>query len=205
MRLVSTPCLISQGKGHFGRFEALYKLCKCACCLVSLAQPSLVQVQEADQCTEVWSEPDPQQAFHVVVVPHHQPCQRVCGFPSAAGSDWHLHARQDPHPQDLPDPDLQGSPVAEGARECGHGLVSLYTASTPLCAQSIAGWRTACVHATAHAVYTQIFPMLRVLATTRLFNPAASHQNDASHSNHLQISVIVSHLLVQKSTSARSC
>ena len=84
----------------------------------------MVQVQEADQCTAVWSEPDPQQAFHAVVVPHHQPCQCVRGLPSAAGSDWHLHAWQDPHPQDLPHPDLQGALVAEGARERGHGLVS---------------------------------------------------------------------------------
>ena len=48
----------------------------------------------------------------------------LCGFPSTAGSDRNLHARENPHPQDFPDPDLQGSLVAENPRECRHGPVS---------------------------------------------------------------------------------
>ena len=146
---------------------------------------SLVQVQEADQCTEVWSEPDPQQAFHALVVPHHQPCQCVCGLPSAAGSNRHLHARQDPHTQDLSHPDLQGSPVAEGARECGHGLVSLCTASTPLHGWSNADCKLAFLCEAAHVVYTQICPILRVLATILPLSFAASHQVDAWHISYL--------------------
>ena len=93
-------------------------------CLKWYLRSAGVQVQEANQCTAVWSEPDPQQAFHPVVVSYHQPCQCVCGFPSAAGSDRHFHAWQDSHAQDLPHPDLPGSLVAEGARERGHGPVS---------------------------------------------------------------------------------
>lgn len=87
----------------------------------------ILQVQEADKCPEVWFEPDSQQAFHIVVVSYHQPCQCVCGFPSAAGSDRHLHAWQDSHPQDLPHSDLQSSLVAESTRERGHGLVSSWS------------------------------------------------------------------------------
>ena len=45
-------------------------------------------------------------------------------FPSAAGSDWYFHARQDPYPQDLPHPDLQSSSVAEDSRVCCHGSLS---------------------------------------------------------------------------------
>lgn len=39
MHLVSTSRLICQGRQHSGHVKALFKLCKCACCLVSLAQP----------------------------------------------------------------------------------------------------------------------------------------------------------------------
>ena len=59
-------------------------------CNVSL----MCRVQEADECAEEWSEPDSQPALHTLVVAHHQPCQRVRGLPSAAGSDRHIYARQ---------------------------------------------------------------------------------------------------------------
>ena len=42
----------------------------------------------------------------------------------AAGPDGHLHAWQDPHPEDLPHPDLPSSLVAEDPREHRYGLVS---------------------------------------------------------------------------------
>ena len=45
-------------------------------------------------------------------------------FPSAAGLDRYLHARQDPHSQDISHSDLQSSFVAESARECRHGSLS---------------------------------------------------------------------------------
>ena len=45
-------------------------------------------------------------------------------FPSAAGLDRYLHARQDPHSQDISHSDLQSSFVAESARECCHGSLS---------------------------------------------------------------------------------
>lgn len=100
-------------------------------------------MEEADQRPEIWSEPDPQPSLHPLVVSHYQQGQReypttrtrmhfpdvvlllltitlrtlsslgVRGFPGAAGSDWDLHARKDPHPENLPHPDLQGSLVAE--------------------------------------------------------------------------------------------
>jgi hypothetical protein len=38
--------------------------------------------------------------------------------------DWNLHARQDPHAQDFPHPNLQGPSVAESTRVGRHGLVS---------------------------------------------------------------------------------
>ena len=48
----------------------------------------------------------------------------VRGLPSAAGLDRNLHARQDPHPEDLPHPDIPCSLVAENPRERRHGSVS---------------------------------------------------------------------------------
>ena len=59
-----------------------------------------------------------------MVVTDHQPCQRLRRLPGTAGLDWHLHARQDSDTQDLSDPDLQGTSVAESARECRHGSLS---------------------------------------------------------------------------------
>lgn len=99
-------------------------------------------MEEADQCPEIWSEPDPQSTIHFVVVSHNQQSEcmpnsltvailisslhsvaiahffcfcslGIRGFPGAAGSYWNLHAWQNSHPQDLPDPDLQSSLVAE--------------------------------------------------------------------------------------------
>ena len=54
---------------------------------------------------------------------HHQPCQRLHWFPGAARSDGHLHARQDPNPEDLPHPDLPCPFVAKDSRVRGDGLV----------------------------------------------------------------------------------
>ena len=47
----------------------------------------------------------------------------VCRFPSAIGSDWNFHARKNPNPEDLSDPNFPGPFVAEDPRECGHGSV----------------------------------------------------------------------------------
>jgi len=52
---------------------------------------------------------------------------RLCSlrrFPSAAGSDWHLHARQDSYPEDQFDSDFPRSLVAESARVDRDGSVS---------------------------------------------------------------------------------
>jgi len=48
----------------------------------------------------------------------------VRGFPGTARPDGHLHARQDPHTEDLPHPDLPCSLVAEDPRERRHGSLS---------------------------------------------------------------------------------
>ncbi len=48
----------------------------------------------------------------------------VRGFPGAAWPDRNLYARQDPHSEDLPHSDLQGSLVAEDSREHCHGSLS---------------------------------------------------------------------------------
>lgn len=48
----------------------------------------------------------------------------IRGFPGAVGSHWNLHAWQNSHSQDLLDPDLQSSLVAEDSREHCHGSVS---------------------------------------------------------------------------------
>lgn len=48
----------------------------------------------------------------------------VRGLSGAAGPDRYLHARQDPHPEDLSYPDLPSSLVAEDPREHSYGLVS---------------------------------------------------------------------------------
>lgn len=45
----------------------------------------------------------------------------VCRLSSAAGLDRDLHAWQDSYTEDLPDPDLPGSLVAEDSRERRHG------------------------------------------------------------------------------------
>ena len=48
---------------------------------------------------------------------HRRSTARTCTSASgAARSDGDLHAREDPHAQDLADPDLPGAPVAEGPR-----------------------------------------------------------------------------------------
>lgn len=46
------------------------------------------------------------------------------GLSGAAGPDWYLHARQDPHPEDLSIQISPSSPVAEDPREHRYGLVS---------------------------------------------------------------------------------
>ena len=48
----------------------------------------------------------------------------VRGLSGAAGPDRYLHARQDPHAEDLSHPDLPSSLVAEDPREHRYGLVS---------------------------------------------------------------------------------
>jgi len=57
------------------------------------------------------------------VVAHHQPRQRLRGLPGPARPDRHLHARQDPHAQDLAHPDLPRPLVAKDPRERSHGHV----------------------------------------------------------------------------------
>lgn len=39
------------------------------------------EVQEADQCSAIWFEPDSQPSFHLMVVAYHQQSERVCRFP----------------------------------------------------------------------------------------------------------------------------
>ena len=82
------------------------------------------EVQEADQRAEERFEPNPQPKVHAVVVADDQPRQRVRGVPSSARFDGHLHARQDPHAEDLAHPDLPRALVAEDPRVRRHGLVS---------------------------------------------------------------------------------
>lgn len=48
----------------------------------------------------------------------------VCGFPGTTWPDRNLYARQDPHTEDLPHSDLQGSLVAEDSWEHCHGSLS---------------------------------------------------------------------------------
>ena len=48
----------------------------------------------------------------------------VCRLSGAAGPDRYLHARQDPHTEDLSHPDLPSSLVAEDPREHRYGSVS---------------------------------------------------------------------------------
>uniref|UniRef100_A0A8D8R6G1 Uncharacterized protein n=1 Tax=Cacopsylla melanoneura TaxID=428564 RepID=A0A8D8R6G1_9HEMI len=51
------------------------------------------EVQEVDERPAQWSEPDPEQTVHPVVVSHHQQSQRVCGIPGTTGFDGNIHAR----------------------------------------------------------------------------------------------------------------
>lgn len=48
----------------------------------------------------------------------------VCGFPGATWPDRNLYAWQDPHTEDFPHSDLQGSLVAEDSWEHCHGSLS---------------------------------------------------------------------------------
>ena len=49
---------------------------------------------------------------------------QLCSSTGTTGPDGYIHARQDPHTEDLAHPNLQSSFVAEGSRIYCHGLVS---------------------------------------------------------------------------------
>ena len=114
---------------YFPTWEGLFwEKARCAACYAHLPASRPLQrlrgvneIQEADQRPALRSQPDPEPSLHVVVVANNQPRQRLRRLPSAARPDGHLHARQDPHPQDFADPDLPRTFVAEGARVTCHG------------------------------------------------------------------------------------
>ena len=48
----------------------------------------------------------------------------ICRVPGATGPNWYLHARQDTHAQDIFDPNIPSSLVAESTREHSNGSLS---------------------------------------------------------------------------------
>jgi len=72
------------------------------------------EIQEIDQRATFRSKSDSKSTIHSMVVTYNQSSECVRRFPGATGPDRYLHARQDPDPQDLSDPNLPSPFVAKG-------------------------------------------------------------------------------------------